>query len=106
MLAVTAFSLTKAVQSGGARLPGQPAQSIDQMGVSWHDRSRSWTASCRRSRWRGSTPASRRSPAVQATDRFKQLMVDDRVAVYDACPRHAAFVAAQLADERARRPDV
>jgi len=35
---------------------------------------------------------------MQATIRFRQQLVDDRVELYDTCPRHAAFVRKALGD--------
>jgi hypothetical protein len=42
---------------------------------------------------------------VQATNRFRQQLVDDRVEVFDACPRHADLVRARLDRRRADHPE-
>lgn len=42
---------------------------------------------------------------MQATIRFHEQLVDDRVELFDACAEHAAFVRGELARRRADRPD-
>jgi hypothetical protein len=37
---------------------------------------------------------------VHATIRFRQQLADDRVEVFDACPRHAAMVRGRLAERQ------
>jgi hypothetical protein len=41
---------------------------------------------------------------VQATIRYRQQLVDDRVEVFDACHRHAEFVRGRLEARRAEDP--
>jgi hypothetical protein len=41
---------------------------------------------------------------VQATRRFREQLVDDRVEVFDACPRHADMVRALLERRRTDQP--
>jgi hypothetical protein len=42
---------------------------------------------------------------MQATVRFHEQLVDDRVEVFDACPEHADYVRTELARRRAKQPD-
>ena len=41
---------------------------------------------------------------MHATVRFRRQLVDDRVEVFDACPRHAAWVRQMLTEHRPTLP--